>query len=127
MNIAILTSTKSEARIGLNWNFDVRRIVSTILNDSDFVSFEIFDPYNTLMLTTYYPHVKKNVVYIKPVKVVREIIGVPSNTLKLPFLRRKVYWRVNDIRFIKRKRAFSYVYVVNRKTELKIEWFVDCR
>ncbi|MDQ6532122.1 hypothetical protein [Flavobacterium sp. LHD-85] len=127
MNIGILTTADDKQRIALNWNFDVRKLIIDIVNDRNFVRFEIFDRDNNLVLTTYYPDAKKNVAFIKPLKVVKEVTGVPNDKIKMPFLRRKIYWRVDNIRFIKRKMAFSYVYTVNRKTELKIEWFVDRR
>ena len=54
MNIGIITYREYETKnIGLNWNFNLSELLRIMLNNKDFVRFEIFDPNNT---TSYCQH-----------------------------------------------------------------------
>jgi hypothetical protein len=131
MNIGIITYKNYEERLLLNWNFNLLELFRIILNDKDFVRFEILDSNNSLLLSTHYPDVEKNGVYIKVVKMEKEkeITGITYDAFRTPstIRRIKVRWNVNGAKFRIKKRALEYVYWENRKAGLKIESFVDRR
>ena len=132
MNIGIITYREYETKnIGLNWNFNLSELIRIMLNNKDFVRFEIFDRNNNLLLTTHYPHVEQKVIYIKVAKIEKEkkITGITSDAFRTPstIRRIKVRWNVNGRRFRTKKGALEYVYWANRKATLKIESFVDRR
>nr|WP_315242524.1 hypothetical protein [uncultured Flavobacterium sp.] len=131
MNIGIITYKNYEERLLLNWNFNLLELFSIILNDKDFVRFEIFERNNNLLLSTDYPHVEQKGVYIKVVKMEKEkeITGITYDAFRTPstIRRIKVRWNVNGAKFRIKKRALEYVYWENRKAGLKIESFVDRR
>lgn len=131
MNIGTITYRKYDERILLNWNFNSLELFDIILNDKDFVHFEIFDPNNNLLLSTYYPNVEQKGVYIEFVKIKKEteITGITYDAFRTPstIRRIKVRWNVNGRRFRTKKISIEYVYWENKKTTLKIESFVDRR
>jgi len=132
MNIGIITYREYETKnIGLNWNFNLSELLRIMLNNKDFVRFEIFDRNNNLLLTTHYPHVEQKVIYIKVAKIEKEkkITGITSDAFRTPstIRRIKVRWNVNGRRFRTKKGALEYVYWANRRATLKIESFVDRR
>lgn len=131
MNIGIITYRRYDERILLNWNFNLIELFNIILNDKDFVRFEIFDRNNNLLLSTHYPHVEQKGEYIKVVKVEKEkeITGITYDAFRTPstIRRIKVRWNVNGRRFRTKKGALEYVYWANRRATLKIESFVDRR
>ncbi|TDW46699.1 hypothetical protein EV144_106373 [Flavobacterium sp. 270] len=132
MNIGIITYREYEVKnIGLNWNFNLSELLHIMLNNKDFVRFEIFDRNNKLLLSTYYPHVKQKIVYIKVAKIEKEkeITGITSDAFRKPLTiyRIKVRWKVNGRRFRTKKEAREYVYWENRRVTMKIESFVDRR
>ena len=132
MNIGIITYKEYEVKnIGLNWNFNLSELLHIMLNNNDFVRFEIFDPNNNLLLSTYYPNVEQKGVYIEVVKIKKEteITGITYDAFRTPstIRRIKVRWNVNGRRFRTKKGALEYVYWANRRATLKIESFVDRR
>ncbi|MBJ2126312.1 hypothetical protein [Flavobacterium sp. IB48] len=132
MNIGIITYREYEVKnIGLNWNFNLSELLNIMLNNKDFVRFEIFDPNNNLLLSTYYPNVEQKGIYIEVVKIKKEteITGITYDALRTPstIRRMKVRWNVNGRKFRTKKRALEYVYWENRRVSLKIESFVDRR
>jgi hypothetical protein len=132
MNIGIITYKEYEVKnIGLNWNFNLSELLHIMLNNKDFVRFEIFDPNNNLLLSTHYPNIEQKGVYIEVAKIKKEteIIGITYDTFRTPstIRRIKVRWNVNGRRFRTKKGALEYVYWANRRTTLKIESFVDRR
>ncbi|WP_281638177.1 hypothetical protein [Flavobacterium marginilacus] len=132
MNIGTITYRDYETKnIGLNWNFNESELLRIMLNNKDFVRFEIFDRNNNLLLTTHHPHVEQKVIYIKVAKIEKEkkITGITSDAFRTPstIRRIKVRWNVNGRRFRTKKGALEYVYWENRRATLKIESFVDRR
>lgn len=132
MNIGIITYREYEVKnIALNWNFNLSELLHIMLNNKHFVRFEIFDPNNKLLLSTYYPNVEQNGVYIEVVKIKKEteITGITYDAFRTPstIRRIKVRWNVNGRRFRTKKRALEYVYWENRRVTMKIESFVDRR
>ena len=132
MNIGIITYREYQVKnIGLNWNFNLSELLHIMLNNKDFVRFEIFDRNNNLLLSTHYPHIEKKIVYIKVAKIEKEkkTTGITSDTFRTPstIRRIKVRWNVNGRRFRTKKGALEYVYWANRRATLKIESFVDRR
>ena len=131
MNIGIITYKNYDERLLLNWNFNLLELIHIILNDKDFVHFEILDKNNSLLLSTHYPDVKQKGVYVEVVKMKKEkeITGITYDAYRTPstIRRIKVRWNVNGTKFRIKKRALEYVYWQNRKAGLKIESFVDRR
>ncbi|MBW4360488.1 hypothetical protein [Flavobacterium taihuense] len=131
MNIGIITYRRYDERILLNWNFNLSELFNIILNDKDFVRFEIYDRNNILLLSTYYPNVEQKGVYIEIVNIKKEkeITGITYDAFRTPstIRRIKVRWNVNGRRFRTKKGALEYVYWANRRATLKIESFVDRR
>ena len=131
MNIGIITYKNYDERLLLNWNFNLLELIHIILNDKDFVHFEILDKNNSLLLSTHYPDVKQKGVYVEVVKMKKEkeITGITYDAYRTPstIRRIKVRWNVNGAKFRIKKRALEYVYWENRKAGLKIESFVDRR
>lgn len=124
MNIGIITYREYETKnIGLNWNFNLSELLRIMLNNKDFVRFEIFDPNNNLLLSTYYPNVEQKGVYIEVVKIKKEteITGITYDAFRTPstIRRIKVRWNVNGRRFRTKKGALEYVYWANRRATLK--------
>lgn len=131
MNIGIITYKKYDERILLNWNFNLLELFNIILNDKDFVRFEIFDKNSNLLLSTHYPDVEHKGVYIKVVKIEKEkeITGITYDAFRTPstIRRIKVRWNVNGAKFRIKKRALEFVYWQNRRAGLQVEQFVDRR
>nr|WP_315155602.1 hypothetical protein [uncultured Flavobacterium sp.] len=131
MNIGIITYKNDEKQLLLNWNFHLLELLSIMLNDKDFVRFQIVDRNNNLLLSTHYPDIEQNVIYIKVVKIEKdkEITRITYDAFRTPstFRRIKVRWNVNGVKFRVKKRALDYVYWQNRKASMKIESFVDRR
>ncbi|OXG08897.1 hypothetical protein BC749_1064 [Flavobacterium araucananum] len=131
MNIGVITYKKYDERLLLNWNFNLLELFNIILNDKDFVRFEIFDRNNNLLLSTHYPDVEHRGVYIKVVKIEKEkeITGITYDAFRTPstIRRIKVRWNVNGTKFRIKRRALEYVYWQNRKASLQVEQFVDRR
>lgn len=131
MNIGTITYKKYDENVLLNSSFDTVELLAIILNDKDFVRFEIFDRDSNLLLSTHYPHVENDGIYIKVVKVEKEeeITGTTYDAYRTPSTihRIKVRWNVNGARFRTKKKALEHVNNQNRKTALKIEQFVDRR
>jgi hypothetical protein len=129
--LELLTYKKYDERILLNWNFNLLELFNIILNDKDFVRFEIFDKNSNLLLSTHYPDVEYKGVYIKVVKIEKEkeITGITYDAFRTPSTIRKikVRWNVNGAKFRIKKRALEYVYWQNRKAGLQVEQFVDRR
>jgi hypothetical protein len=131
MNIGIITYKNYEERLLLNWNLNLLELTHIILNDKDFVRFEILDKNNSLLLSTHYPDVEQKGVYAEFVKMEKEkeITGITYDAFRTPSTmhRIKVRWNVNGAKFRIKKRALEYVYWKNRKAGLKIESFIDRR
>ncbi len=131
MNIGTITYKNYDERVLLNWNFNSLELFNIILNDKDFVRFEIFDRNNNLLLSTHYPNVEQKGVYVEVVKIKKEteITGITYDAFRTPSIirRTKVRWNVNGAKFRIKKIALEYVYWKNRRASLKIEWFVDRR
>lgn len=131
MNIGTITYSKYDEKVLLNRYFNSAELFKIILNDRDFVRFEIFDRENNLLLSTHYPNVEHKGICIKVVKVKKEeeITGTTYDAYRTPSTihRIKVRWNVNGARFRTKKKAIEYADSENRKTALKIERFVDRR
>ena len=131
MNIGTITYKNYDERVLLNWNFNSLELFNIILNDKDFVRFEIFDRNNNLLLSTHYPNVEQKGVYVEVVKIKKEteITGITYDAFRTPSINRrtKVRWNVNGAKIRIKKIALEYVYWKNRRASLKIEWFVDRR
>ena len=72
MNIGTITYKNYDERVLLNWNFNSLELFNIILNDKDFVRFEIFDRNNNLLLSTHYPNVEQKGIYVEVVKIKKE-------------------------------------------------------
>lgn len=132
MNIGIITYREYKVKsIGLNWNFNLSELLHIMLNNKDFIRFEIFDPNNNLLLSTHYPDVEQKGIYIQVVKIKKEteITGITNDAFRTAstIRRIKVRWKVKGRKFRTKKRALEYVYWENRRVSLKIESFVDRR
>lgn len=129
MNIGTITYKNYDEKVLLNRNFDTAELFNIILNDQDFIRFEIFDKNGTLLLSTFYPHVEQMGVHIKVVRVVKEqeITGTTYNAYRTPSLihRIKVCWNVDGAKFRIKKKAVEFCDIQNRKTALIIEQFID--
>lgn len=129
MKIGTITYKNYDEKVLLNRNFDTAELFNIILNDQDFIRFEIFDTDGTLLLSTFYPHVEQMGVHIKVVMVVKEqeITGTTYDAYRTPSLihRIKVRWNVDGARFRTKKKAVEFCNNQNRKTALIVEQFVN--
>jgi hypothetical protein len=129
MNIGKITYREYDENVIMNRNFITAKLFDIILNDSDFVSFEIFDRNNNLLLSTYYPNVEKQGIYIKVVRVEKEqeITGTTYDAYRTPSTvhRIKVRWNVDGARFRIKKLAVKYSEGINRRESLKMEEFIN--
>lgn len=129
MNIGIITYRKYDENVLLNRSFSTKELFDIILNDKDFVRFEILDGDKHTMLSTYYPHVEQQGVYIKVVRVEKEqeITGTTYDAYRTPSTvhRIKVRWNVDGARFRTKKLAIEHAEILNRRTARKIEQFVE--
>jgi len=129
MNIGVLTFKKYDENVLLNANFKVEELINIILNDRDFVRFEIFDNDKNLLASTSYNHVEPQGVFIQPVKMERkeEIKGVDYYAFRTPstIYKTKIRWQVRGANFRTKKRAVEYADQINRKVMRSLEQFID--
>jgi hypothetical protein len=129
MNIGVITYKQYDENVLLDKNFMITELFNIILNDSDFVRFEIFDKNGKLMLSTYYRDVELQRIYLNPVKVKKdvEVTGITYDAYCTPstIRRIKVRWIVDGAPFRVKKGAVEYADRVNRRETLKIEKFIN--
>lgn len=129
MNIGKITYVKYDDNVLLDKNFRIAELLIIILNDTDFIRFEIFDKNGNLLLSTYCSDVKEKAVYLKIVKVRKEqeITGTVYDAYKIPSLihKIKVRWDVDGAKFKVKKLAVEYADRKNRREALKIEQFIN--
>ncbi|ASE62098.1 hypothetical protein CEQ15_11645 [Chryseobacterium indologenes] len=129
MNIGTITYKKYDENVLLNAHFNIDELFRIILNDKDFVRFEIFDSDRKLLASTYYPNVDGKGLFIHPVKVFRdeELKWTDYNAFRTPSTIRhyKVSWKVNGAVFRTRKKASEYATEVNSQVARKIAVFID--
>lgn len=129
MNIGIITYRKYDENVLLNSSFQTEELFDIILNDSDFVRFDIVDGHGNVLLSTRYDEERKETLHIKAVKVLREeeILGRDYNAFRTPSMifKTKVRWNADGARFRTKKKAVEYADEKNRRAKMKIEQFVD--
>lgn len=129
MNIGVITYKKYDENVLLNAHFNIDELFRIILNDKDFVRFEIFDKDRKLLASTYYPHADGKGLYIHPVKVFREeeLKWTDYYAFRSPSIIRhyKVTWKVNGAVFRTKKKAIEYATHVNSQLARKITVFID--
>lgn len=128
-NIGVLTFRKYNENILLNASFNIDELLNIMLNDIDFVRFEIFDANKNLLLTTDTYGQRPNVFIIRPAKVVREEERKWTNfdAFRNPMYiyGKKVEWYVNSRRFRTKKSATAYAELMNKRVADTIKLFID--
>lgn len=129
MNIGVITYKKYDENVLLNALFNIDELFNIILNDKDFVKFEIFDRDKKLLVSTHFPDIKGKGLFIHPVKVEREedIKWIDYYAYRTPSTVRhkKVRWNVSGARFKTRKKAIEYATNVNNRITREIEPLID--
>lgn len=129
MKIGIITYRKDEERVTLNEHFVIDDLFNIILNNSDFVKFQIVDRNGSLFLSTQYNETRKGVEYLEVVQVKRdeEILWTVYNAYKTPSLvhKTKVTWTVNGGIIKTKKEAQKYADRINGKARLLLEKFIE--
>ncbi|PWN64117.1 hypothetical protein [Chryseobacterium viscerum] len=129
MKIGIITYKKYEELVTLNEHLVINDLFNIILNDSDFVKFQILDRNGNLFLSTHYGETGKGIEYLEVLQVKRdeEILWTIYDAYKTPSLvhKTKVTWKVNGGICKTKKEALKYVDRINHKAKLLIEKFVD--
>ncbi|WP_316795533.1 hypothetical protein [Pedobacter agri] len=125
MNIGIITYKKYEERVFLNEHFKTNDLFRVICDDPDYVTFQIVDESETLLLSTHFPETGENVAFLKIVQVKREveILGKTYNAYYTPQLtyKTKVSWKVDGGICQSKKEAHDYARHINAKAKLLIE------
>ncbi|CDS93039.1 hypothetical protein BN1088_1431286 [Sphingobacterium sp. PM2-P1-29] len=128
-NIGVLTFRKFDENVLLNSSFNIQELLKIILDDEDFVRFEIFSRDQKLLLTTALYDQNPDVIIIRPAKVEREeeIRWTNFDAYRTPMYiyGKKIEWIVNDRRFRTKKSARAYAENTNRNITGVIERFVD--
>lgn len=128
-NIGVLTFRKFDENLLLNSHFDTEELFKIILNDIDFVRFEIFDKNRKLLLTTNRFEEEPEVVIIQPAKVERdeEIKWTNFNAYRTPMYiyGKKIEWKVNGRIFKTKKSARVFAELTNSEVAAIIEKFID--
>ncbi|WP_313491665.1 hypothetical protein [Sphingobacterium multivorum] len=128
-NIGVLTFRKFDENLLLNSYFDTEELFKIILNDIDFVRFEIFDKNRKLLLTTNQFEEEPDVVIIQPAKVERdeEIKWTNFNAYRTPMYiyGKKMEWKVNGRIFKTKKSARAFAELTNSDVAAIIEKFID--
>ncbi|MDR6919545.1 hypothetical protein [Chryseobacterium sp. 2987] len=131
MNIGVITYKKYDENVLLNAHFNIDELFTIILQDQDFVRFDIFDSNNKLLASTSFSDVDGKGLYIHPVKVFRdeELKWTDFNAFRTPSTIRhyKVSWKVDGAVFRTKKKASEYATEVNSQVARKIAVFIDRR
>lgn len=131
MKIGIITYRKHEERELLDEHFIIDDLFNIILNDDDFVKFQIIDEKGNLLLSTHYRETGKTAEYLNAVKVKREeeILWTVYDAYKTPalFHKTKVTWTVGGGIIKTKKEAQKYADKINHKARLLIEKYVERR
>lgn len=131
MNIGVITYKKYDENVQLDTGFSIAELFKIILDDKDFVRFEIFDRDKNLLVSTHYPDVEKKGLYIRPVKLERkeEIKGVDYNAFRTPstIYKTKVDWEVSGAVFRTKKKAQEYADKVNGKIAQDLTQFINIK
>ena len=129
MKIGIITYIKYEERVTLDAHFITADLFDIILNDTDYLKFQIVDEKGNLLLSTDWNETEESVSYLKVVKVVREeeITGTTYNAYNTPQFtyKTKVSWTVNGGICKTKKEALRYADKVNLKASLLMKKFVE--
>lgn len=129
MKIGIIKYRKYEERVLLGEHFIIDDLFNIILNDPDYVKFQIVDEKENLILSTQYNETGESVAYLGVFKVKREeeILGTTYDAYKTPSLvhKIKVTWKVDGGICKTKKEAHRYADKLNRKARLLIEKFVE--
>lgn len=128
-NIGVLTFRKFDENLLLNSHFDTEELFKIILNDIDFVRFEILDKNRKLLLTTNRFEEEPDVVIIQAAKVERdeEIKWTNFNAYRTPMYiyGKKIEWKVNGRIFKTKKSARVFAELTNSEVAAIIEKFID--
>lgn len=128
-NIGVLIFRKFDENVLLNSSFDIQELLKIILDDKDFVRFEIFSSDQKLLLTTELFYQDPDVIIIRPAKVEREeeIRWTNFDAYRTPMYiyGKKIEWIVNDRRFRTKKSARAYADHTNKNITGIIERFID--
>lgn len=129
MNIGVITYKKYDENVLLNAHFNIDELFKIILNDKDFVKFEIFDSHKKLLVSTQFNDIQGEGLFIRPVKVEREeeIKWIDYYAYRTPSTVRhkKIRWNVSGARFKTRKKAIEYATNVNYQIAKEIAVFID--
>jgi hypothetical protein len=129
MKIGIIKYRKYEERVLLNEHFIIDDLFKIILNDDDYIKFQIIDEKGNLLLSTQYNETGKAVEYLKAVKVKREeeILWTIYDAYKTQSLihKTKVTWKVNSGIYKTKKEAQKYADRINHKAKLLIVKLID--
>lgn len=128
-NIGILTFRKFDENILLNARFDLDELFKIMLNDVDFVRFEIFDKNKKLLLTTELYENDPHVIIIRPAKVERDenIKWINFDAYRTPMYRygKNIEWKANGRIFRTKKEATVFAELTNKNLAAVIEKFID--
>lgn len=129
MKTGIITYRKYEERVKLDAHFITADLFNIILNDADYVKFQIVDEKENLLLSTLYSETGKNVEYLNVVQVQREeeILGTTYNAYNNPQFtyKTKVTWKVGCGICKTKKEAQQYADRINAKAKLLIEKIIN--
>lgn len=131
MNIGVITYKKYDENVLLDASFSTTELFKIILDDTDFIKFEIFDRDKNLLVSTHYPDVERKGLYIRPVKVERKevIKGVDYYAFRTPstIYKTKLDWKVHGAVFKTKKKAQEYAEKVNGKIAQDLTKFINIK
>lgn len=128
MKIGIIKYRKYDEWVLLGQHFIIDDLINIILNDADYVKFQIVDGKENVLLSTHYPDTGNAVEYIEVLKVKREveILSTTYNAYKTPSLvhKTKVTWITAHGGFKTKKKAQKYADTINHTARFSIEKFI---
>lgn len=131
MKIGIIKYRKYDERVLLGEYFIIDDLFNIILNDADYVKFQIVDEMENLVLSTDWKEKGESVAYLGLAKVKREeeILWSTYNAYKTPSMihKTKVTWKVDCEICRTKKEAHKYADKINLKARLLIEQFIGRR
>lgn len=127
MKIGVIKYRKYEERVLLNQHFVIDDLFRIILEDKDFVWFNIIDESEQVLVSTWFPDTKNGAQFIEVLKVKKEveILGTTYDAYKDPPFkyRTKITWQTGSYGFKTKKGAQGYVDKINHRARLAIEMY----
>ncbi|WP_461791392.1 hypothetical protein [Pedobacter sp.] len=129
MKIVTIKYRKYEEKVLLDENFVLDNLFLIILNDRDFMWFNIQDEQGKILLSSWYPDKESGAIFVSVApnfKKEVEILGTTYNAYNTPSLihRTKTSWKVGSHSYTRKRGAMEYIRQTNIRARLTIMSFL---